>query len=62
MDDEDDELLVQGATLVVRSHRARPRCCNASSGVGFARPVDLMDLLERAGVVGPSEGSKARPC
>ena len=59
-EEPDDELLPEAASFVVATQQASVSAVQRRFRVGYSRAGRIIDALERKGVVGPYEGSKAR--
>jgi S-DNA-T family DNA segregation ATPase FtsK/SpoIIIE len=59
-EEPDDALLPEAASFVVATQQASVSAVQRRFRVGYSRAGRIIDALERRGVVGPYEGSKAR--
>jgi S-DNA-T family DNA segregation ATPase FtsK/SpoIIIE len=56
----DDSLIREAAEIVIKSKMGSVSLLQRRLGIGYQRAGRLIDQLERAGVVGPHDGSRAR--
>lgn len=58
--DDDDELFQEAKELIINSGKASASYLQRRLSIGYARAARLLDILEEAGVIGPSNGAKPR--
>jgi DNA segregation ATPase FtsK/SpoIIIE, S-DNA-T family len=59
-DGGEGELLEEAKELIINSDKASASFLQRRMGIGYARAARILDLLEQAGVIGPSNGAKPR--
>lgn len=55
-----DELFQQAARIIVQTQQGSVSLLQRKLSIGYTRSARIVDQLERTGIVGPFEGSKAR--
>jgi S-DNA-T family DNA segregation ATPase FtsK/SpoIIIE len=57
---DEDELLSEARDLIIKSGKASASMLQRRLSLGYARAARILDELEEAGIIGPSNGAKPR--
>jgi DNA segregation ATPase FtsK/SpoIIIE, S-DNA-T family len=57
---DEDELLAEARDLIIKSGKASASMLQRRLSLGYARAARILDELEEAGIIGPSNGAKPR--
>ncbi|MFA4834156.1 MAG: DNA translocase FtsK 4TM domain-containing protein [Patescibacteria group bacterium] len=58
--EDEDDLLEEAKELIINSGKASASFLQRRLSIGYARAARLLDILEENGIIGPSDGAKAR--
>lgn len=57
---DEDELMVDAQEIIIKAGKASTSLLQRRLSIGYGRAAKILDMLEEAGMVGPSNGSKPR--
>ena len=57
---DEDELMSEAQELIIKAGKASTSLLQRRLSIGYGRAAKILDMLEEAGIVGPSNGSKPR--
>jgi hypothetical protein len=57
---DEDELFEEAKEIIVKANKASTSMLQRRLSIGYGRAAKILDMLEEAGIIGPSNGSKPR--
>lgn len=57
---DEDELMSEAKEIIIKAGKASTSLLQRRLSIGYGRAAKILDMLEEAGIVGPSNGSKPR--
>ena len=57
---DEDELFEEAKAIIIRAGKASTSMLQRRLSIGYGRAAKILDMLEEAGVIGPSNGAKPR--